>query len=150
MGRKKRRMHKKAKIWAASAAAAVLLAFGGYTVYLYQGKLAAQAQAEEWRQQREAGGADGAAQAGEEFGQVKDEIVYNGDTYVRNTYMKAYLFLGVDRDPSSTVTSTPPTRSLSAGKAPRPMDIYPSIPRPPQRFVTARLMYSQLRSRPSP
>lgn len=115
MGRKKRGMHKKVKTWAAAAIAAALLAFGGYTVYLYQGRLAAQAQAEEWRQQREAAGPDGAAQEGEEFGQEKEEIVYNGDTYVRNTYMKAYLFLGVDRPGTFTEPTVPGQGGQSDG-----------------------------------
>ena len=88
------------------ASLAVIGLFGWHSVKLYQQRRQTEAQAQAWRQEQgQSQEADvGGAGTGEGFYEglgpsvaMEDVVEYEGVTYRRNTYVKAILCMGVDR-----------------------------------------------------
>ena len=90
---------KKLKIRLILAIIAILavVCFGIRTWSLYQNKLRAEAEVSAWQN-----GNSKAGSGSEDFGVVHDTIEYQGKTYKRNTYVKAILLMGIDRDSDLT------------------------------------------------
>ena len=77
-------------------AAVIILAvacFGIRSFRLYQKKAETDAEAAAWQKENSSDGKENS-----DFGVVRDTIEYQGKTYKRNTYVKAILCMGIDRD----------------------------------------------------
>lgn len=98
---------KQRRIAAGVVALGLVLAFSAYSWRLYQNKQQALAQAEGWEPGESGLAGDNLAK---EDGK---EIQFEGKTYVRNTYVKAILCMGVDRKGSMSET----TRAGAGGQA---------------------------------
>lgn len=116
MGRNKRRKHKNKKtvIGLSICGAAAVLLFGIFTAHLYQERLEAQAQAEAWKEQM-GDNIQQSSKVEDSFGQAKDTVIYKGNTYKRKNYIKAYLFMGVDRSDPLTEPAVPGSGGQSDG-----------------------------------
>ena len=84
---------KRLKILIAAAVFVGIVCFGIKSWKLYQRKTAADANAAAWQEENQNAGDEAS-----EFGVVRNTIEYQGKTYKRNTYVKAILLMGIDRD----------------------------------------------------
>lgn len=84
---------KRLKILITAAVFAGIVCFGIKSWKLYRQKTAADANAAAWREESQNAGDEAS-----EFGVVRNTIEYQGKTYKRNTYVKAILLMGIDRD----------------------------------------------------
>lgn len=86
---------KNLKIWLILIIIAILAAvwFGFRTWSLYQEKIRKESEISAWQN-----GNSKAGNGSEDFGVVHDTIEYQGKTYKRNSYVKAILCMGIDRD----------------------------------------------------
>lgn len=81
------------KIFVVAAALIGVVCFGVKSWKLYQKKNATDANAAAWQQENQNAGDETS-----KFGVVRNTIKYKGKTYKRNTYIKAILIMGIDRD----------------------------------------------------
>lgn len=89
----KEERNKKLKLLLAAVLLMICCGLGFMTWRLYQKKLRSEENAAAWN------AADSGTESDEEaFGTVHDTVTYQGKTYRRNTYVKAILCMGVDRD----------------------------------------------------
>lgn len=82
----------KLKLFLAAAVILAVVCFGVRSVRQYQKKKAADAEAAAWQSE------NGSAGETSDFAVVRNTIEYQGKTYKRNTYVKAILCMGIDRD----------------------------------------------------
>lgn len=93
----KEERNKKLKLFLTATLLLICCGLGLMTWHLYQKKIQMEENAAVWN------AADAGAEGEEpEFGIVHDTITYQGKTYKRNTYIKAILCMGVDRDEDLT------------------------------------------------
>lgn len=89
--------NKKLKLFLMAALLLICCGIGLMTWHLYQKKIRLEENAAVWNT------ADAEAEGDDpEFGTVHDTVTYQGKTYKRNTYIKAILCMGVDRDEDLT------------------------------------------------
>lgn len=93
----KEKRHQKLKLFLILIAVVLIGVFAFRTWNLYQKKLKTDAEAAAWQN-----GDQSTPDGTEDFGIVRNTIEYKGNTYKRNTYVKAILCMGIDRDTDLT------------------------------------------------